>query len=206
MKETTDQPRTNHRAQHPPARSKPEPAEKGQRCALLERAIVRSQARSSFQQAIAQRLRRAQDACAGAPPLDPAAGGGPEVTLSEYRLIRDDLRLISKDRLHLMGRAIMDSASLITEIERLEKRKRELNGKSDPLRGSDRMENWLVDPQAQTIDVLDVKSDRHLLVVRQTDAMGASNISAGFARATNHPSPTAITLYFLSRTSGTVGD
>jgi hypothetical protein len=197
MKETTDQPGTSKGAEYPPPLPKAEPAEKRQRYELLERPVARSQAQTSFEQTIAQRLKRLQEACAGTHERNETAGDCLEVTLSEYRLARGDLMLVSTDRLHLMGRALMDSANLMTEIESIEKCKRELNGKSDLPRGSDSRENWLVDPQAQTIDVLDVESGRHVLVVRQAVATGVSSTPAGFERAANHPFPAAIALYFI---------
>jgi hypothetical protein len=127
MKETTDQPSTTKDVEHPPLLPKAEPAEKRQRYELLERPVARSRAQTSFERTIAQRLPRPQEACAGTHQRDRTAGECLEMTLSEYRLARSDLMLVSTDRLHLMGRALMDSARLMTEIESIEKRKRDLN-------------------------------------------------------------------------------
>ena len=199
MMSATEQPdRGGDLRRSPSAQPQEEVAGKRQRGELWEREVRLPSAQSCFQQAITQRLQRGQEGIREAVGIN-QTGGGLGMGLSEYRLTRSELKLISRNRLHLLERAILEPAKLLAEIESSASRKHNPSEERDPFKACRVTEWWLIGPQHQTIDVVLVQANRYRVVIRQAEHVtAASGPPPGYQAASNHALPAGIVFYFIA--------
>ncbi len=104
-----------------------------------------------------------------------------DMVLSPHRVTQPDVVFISKDRLGIIGRVINGPVDLAVEVISLGNRNRDRIEKRDLYEQYGVKEYWLVDPEAQTVDVLHLESGRYQLFMRGTPGqVAASKLLPGF--------------------------
>jgi Uma2 family endonuclease len=82
---------------------------------------------------------------------------------------------IAKDRLAIIQRVIMGPADLVAEIVSLQGRSRDRIEKRDLYEQHGVKEYWIIDPEAQTVEVLALVNGRYELVLRSLPGETASS-------------------------------
>ncbi len=126
-----------------------------------------------FQQALYEWVREHDAGKVVASPID--------MVLSPHRVLQPDVAFVSKERLSIVDRVIMGPADLVAEVISLEGRRRDRIDKRDLYEQCGIKEYWIIDPEAQTVEVLHVESGVYRLVVRaHMDEVAASRLLPGF--------------------------
>jgi Uma2 family endonuclease len=149
--------------------------ETNQPCELWEGELVMSPAPSVFHQKIAYRLQRALHDWVEANKLGEVVGAPVDMVLSPHRAVQPDVAFISRERLATIQRAIMGPADLVAEIVSLQGRSRDRIEKRDLYEQHGVKEYWIIDPEAQTVEVLALVSGRYELVQRSLPGETASS-------------------------------
>ena len=104
-----------------------------------------------------------------------------DMVLSPHRVAQPDVVFISRDRLSIITKAINGPVDLAAEIVSLGHRNRDRIEKRDLYEQYGVKEYWLIDPEAQTVEVLHLESDRYQLFMRCTPGQTAvSKLLPGF--------------------------
>jgi len=104
-----------------------------------------------------------------------------DMVLSPHRVTQPDVVFISRDRLGIITKTINGPVDLAAEIISLGNRNRDRIEKRDLYEQYGVREYWLIDPEAQTIEVLHLESDRYQLFMRGTPGQkAASKLLPGF--------------------------
>ena len=136
---------------------------------------------SFFHQEIAFRFQRALYDWVEGRQLGKVIGAPIDMVLSPHRVTQPDVAFISKERLHIIQRVIMGPADLAAEIISLGGRHRDRIEKRDLYEQYGVKEYWILDPEAETVDVLALVNGRYELVKRsQTGETAASQLLPGF--------------------------
>jgi Uma2 family endonuclease len=98
-----------------------------------------------------------------------------DMVLSPHRAVQPDVAFIAKDRLAIIQRVIMGPADLVAEIVSLQGRSRDRIEKRDLYEQHGVKEYWIIDPEAQTVEVLALVSGRYELVQRSLPGETASS-------------------------------
>lgn len=98
-----------------------------------------------------------------------------DMVLSPHRAVQPDVAFISQDRLAIIQRVIMGPADLVAEIVSLQERSRDRIEKRDLYEQYGVKEYWIIDPEAQTAEVLALVSGRYELVQRSLPGETASS-------------------------------
>ena len=98
-----------------------------------------------------------------------------DMVLSPHRAVQPDVAFIAKDRLAIIQRVIMGPADLVAEIVSLQGRNRDRIEKRDLYEQHGVREYWIIDPEAQTVEVLALVSGRYELVQRSLPGETASS-------------------------------
>jgi len=98
-----------------------------------------------------------------------------DMVLSPHRVMQPDVAFISKDRLSIITRAINGPVDLAVEVISLGSRQRDRIEKRDLYEQHGIKEYWLIDPEAQTVEVLHLENDRYQLFMRCAPSQTASS-------------------------------
>ncbi len=89
-----------------------------------------------------------------------------DMVLTPHRATQPDVVFISKERLGIIQQRIMGAADLVAEVISPESRRRDRMDKRDLYEQHGVREYWLIDPEAQTVEVLYLESGEYQLVGR----------------------------------------
>jgi len=104
-----------------------------------------------------------------------------DMVLSPRRVAQPDVVYISRDRLGIIGRVINGPVDLAAEVISLGDRNRDRIEKRDLYEQYGVREYWLIDPEAQTVEVLHLEDGRYQLFMRCTPGpTAASKLLPGF--------------------------
>ena len=142
---------------------------------LWDGALIRSPTPSFFHQEIAFRFHRALHDWVVPHNLGKVIGAPIDMVLSPHRAVQPDVAFIAKDRLAIIQRVIMGPADLVAEIVSLQGRSRDRIEKRDLYEQHGVKEYWIIDPEAQTVEVLALLSGRYELVRRSLPGETASS-------------------------------
>lgn len=142
---------------------------------LWDGALIMSPTPSFFHQEIAFRFHRALHDWVVPHNLGKVIGAPIDMVLSSHRAVQPDVAFIAKDRLAIIQRVIMGPADLVAEIVSLQGRSRDRIEKRDLYEQHGVKEYWIIDPEAQTVEVLALISGRYELVQRSLPGETASS-------------------------------
>lgn len=133
---------------------------------LWDGELVRSPAPSFFHQELVDRfhdalktwVRRHRLGETGIAPLD--------MVLGPHRVTQPDVVFISNSRLDIIRTRLMGAADLACEIISPESRRRDRIDKRDLYEQHGVREYWIIDPEAQTVEVLHLEAGEYQLVGR----------------------------------------
>jgi Uma2 family endonuclease len=109
-----------------------------------------------------------------------------DMVLSPHRVTQPDVAFIAQDRLGIIGRVINGPVDLAVEVISLGNRNRDRIEKRDLYEQYGVKEYWIIDPEAQTVEVLFLENGRYRLLMRCTgDQIAASRLLPGFETAAN---------------------
>jgi Uma2 family endonuclease len=132
-------------------------------------------------QEIAFRFHRALHDWVTTDKLGKVIGAPIDMVLSPHRAVQPDVAFIAKDRLAIIQRVIMGPADLVAEIVSLQGRSRDRIEKRDLYEQHGVKEYWIIDPEAQTVEVLALVNGRYELVKRsQPGETATSQLLPGF--------------------------
>jgi Uma2 family endonuclease len=104
-----------------------------------------------------------------------------DMVLSPHRAVQPDVAFVVKERLAIIQRVIMGPADLVAEIVSLQGRSRDRIEKRDLYEQHGVKEYWIIDPEAQTVEVLALVDGRYELVQRSRPGETApSRLLPGF--------------------------
>jgi len=113
--------------------------------------------------------------------LGKVIAGPIDVVLSPHRVIQPDVAFIAAARLGIIGRVINGPVDLAVEVISLGHRQKDRIEKRDLYEQYGIKEFWLVDPEAQTIEVLHLQDGRYVLHLRAGSGQAAgSKLLPGF--------------------------
>ena len=164
-----------------------EMAETTQPHELWDGVLTMSPTPSFFHQEIVFRFHRNLHDWVTAHQLGKAIGAPIDMVLSPHRTVQPDVAFIVKERLAIIQRVIMGPADLVAEIVSLQGRSRDRIEKRDLYEQHGVKEYWIIDPEAQTVEVLALADGRYELVRRSHPGETAtSQLLPGFEVAVNH--------------------
>ena len=143
-----------------------EVAETNQPCELWEGELIMSPAPSFYHQKIVLRLFKALDAWVSAHELGEVVTAPIDMVLSDHRTTQPDVAFIAKQRLEIIHEAIDGAADLTAEVVSLGGRSRDRIEKRDLYEQYGVREYWIVDPEAQTVEVLHLEKGTYQLIMR----------------------------------------
>ncbi len=155
--------------------------ETNQPCELWDGELTMSPAPSFYHQKVALRFYKALDAWVSARGLGEVIAAPVDMVLSERRVMQPDVAYISRARLGIIEHAIMGPADLVAEVVSLEGRHRDRIEKKDLYQQHGVQEYWIIDPEAQTVEVLFQEQNTFQLVQRSRPGdRAASRMLSGF--------------------------
>jgi Uma2 family endonuclease len=109
-----------------------------------------------------------------------------DMVLSSHRATQPDIVFIAEDRLEIVRKVIHGPGDLAVEVISLGGRNRDRIDKRDLYEQYGIKEYWIIDPEAQTIEVLHLDNGRYRLLMRATgDQKAASSLLPGFETTAN---------------------
>jgi Uma2 family endonuclease len=99
--------------------------------------------------------------------------GPVDMVLSPHRVTQPDVAFVARDRLGIVGRAINGPVDLAAEVVSLGNSHRDRIEKRDLYEQYGVKEYWLIDPEAQTVEVLFLEEGRYQLFTRSTPGQTA---------------------------------
>jgi Uma2 family endonuclease len=148
---------------------------------LWDGALIALPTPSFFHQEIAFRFHRALHDWVVAHNLGKAIGAPIDMVLSPHRAVQPDVAFIAQNRLAIIQRVIMGPADLVAEVVSLQGRSRDRIEKRDLYEQHGVKEYWIIDPEAQTVEVLALVSGRYELVRRSLPGeTSSSRLLPGF--------------------------
>jgi Uma2 family endonuclease len=150
-------------------------------CELWDGELIMSPAPSYFHQKIMLRFYRRLDDWVREHKLGEVITSPVDMVLSPHRVTQPDVAYISRDRLKIISTTINGPVDLAAEIISLGNRNRDRIEKRDLYEQYGIKEYWLIDPEAQTVEVLHLESGRYQLFMRCTPGeTAASKLLPGF--------------------------
>jgi len=150
-------------------------------CELWDGKLIMSPAPSFFHQEIALRFYRQLYAWVSERALGKVIASPIDMVLSPHRVTQPDVAFIARDRLGIIGRVINGPVDLAAEVISLGNRNRDRIEKRDLYEQYGVKEYWIIDPEAQTVEVLFSENGRYRLLMRCTPGQtAASHLLAGF--------------------------
>ena len=153
-------------------------------CELWDGEVIMSPAPSYFHQKIVLRFYRRLDDWVSEHRLGDVVTAPIDMVLSSHRVMQPDVVFIARDHLGIIGKAITGPVDLAVEVISLGDRQRDRIEKRDLYEQYGVKEYWLVDPEAQTVEVLHLVNGRYQLSSRCTLGQRASSeLLPGFSIA-----------------------
>jgi Uma2 family endonuclease len=110
-----------------------------------------------------------------------------DMVLSPHRAVQPDVLFIARDRLDIIQRVVMGQADLVVEVISPGGRNRDRIEKRDLYEQHGVKEYWIVDPEAQTVDVLVLVQGQYDLAMRRGPGeIAASRLLTGFEVSVDH--------------------
>src|SRR3989454_873468 len=104
-----------------------------------------------------------------------------DMVLSPRRAVQPDVLFVAKEHLDIIGDRVMGAADLVAEVVSPESRRRDRIDKRDRYEQHGVREYWLIDPEAQTVEVLYLQSGQYQLMGRWNPGQHArSRLLKGF--------------------------
>jgi Uma2 family endonuclease len=128
--------------------------------------LIMSPAPSFWHQEVAFRFQRVLHDWVSTHRLGKVIGAPIDMVLSPHRTVQPDVAFIAKDRLDIIRGAIRGPADLVAEVVSLGSRDKDRIEKRDLYEQYGIREYWILDPEAQTIDVLHLEASTYVLVMR----------------------------------------
>lgn len=133
---------------------------------LWDGELVMSPAPSFFHQQIADRFHDFLKAWVRPRHLGFTVMAPVDMVLAEHRAVQPDVVFISNERRGIIGDQLHGAADLVAEILSPESRRRDRLDKRDLYEQHGVREYWLIDPEAQTVEVLHAEKGEFQLVGR----------------------------------------
>ncbi len=148
---------------------------------LWDGELIMSPAPSFYHQEIVFRFSRCLHEWVAKYHLGKVVLGPIDMVLSPHRVTQPDVAFIAQDRLGIIARAINGPVDLAAEVVSLGNRNRDRLEKRDLYEQYGVKEYWIIDPEAQTVEVLHLENGRYQLHTRSTPGQTArSALLAGF--------------------------
>jgi len=155
--------------------------ETNQPCELWDGELIMSPAPSFFHHEIALRFYRQLHAWVSGHALGKVIASPVDMVLSPHRVTQPDVAFIARDRLEIIGRAINGPVDLAAEVISLGKRNRDRIEKRDLYEQYGVKEYWIIDPEAETVEVLFAENGRYRLLMRcRAGQTAGSQLLPGF--------------------------
>ncbi|PWU07982.1 MAG: restriction endonuclease [Verrucomicrobia bacterium] len=155
--------------------------ESNQPCELWDGEIILSPSPSFDHQEIVLRFYRRLHAWVSDHKLGKVTTAPMDMVLSPHRVVQPDVAFIAQARLGIIGRVLNGPADLVAEVISLGRRNRDRIEKRDLYEQYGVKEYWIVDPEAQTVEVLSLESGRYRLHMRSAgDQIASSRLLSGF--------------------------
>jgi len=121
---------------------------------------------SFFHQQIADRFHDKLKAWVRKHRLGKTATAPLDMVLSPRRAVQPDVLFVGNEHLHVIRDRVMGAADLVAEVISPESRRRDRIDKRDRYEQHGVREYWLIDPEAQTVEVLYLVAERYELLGR----------------------------------------
>ncbi|PYJ04448.1 MAG: hypothetical protein DME25_09950 [Verrucomicrobia bacterium] len=121
---------------------------------------------SFFHQQIAERFHDKLKAWVRKHRLGKTATAPLDMVLSPRRAVQPDVLFVGNEHLHVIRDRVMGAADLVAEVISPESRRRDRIDKRDRYEQHGVREYWLIDPEAQTVEVLYLVAERYELLGR----------------------------------------
>jgi Uma2 family endonuclease len=110
-----------------------------------------------------------------------------DMVLSPHRAVQPDVLFISQERLHIIQRVVMGPADLLAEVISPGGRTRDRIEKRDLYEQHGVNEYWIIDPEAETVEVLRLDTDQQYRLVGRSRPgdRARSDLLPGFELAVN---------------------
>jgi len=155
--------------------------ETNQPCELWDGELIMSSAASFYHQEVTLRFCRQLYDWVTRHKLGKVVAGPIDMVLSPRRVTQPDVAYVCQARLDIITAAINGPADLAAEVISLGNRSRDRIEKRDLYEQYGVREFWLIDPEAQTVEVLSLESGRYELFLRCTNGQtAASKLLPGF--------------------------
>jgi Uma2 family endonuclease len=155
--------------------------ESNQPCELWDGELIMSPAPSFYHLEVTLRFYRRLYDWVSQHRLGKVVAGPIDMVLSPHRVTQPDVVFISEARLDIISGVIHGPVDLAAETISLGNRSRDRIEKRDLYEQYGVREYWLVDPEAQTVEVLCLEDGRYQLFVRGLMGQGAlSKLLPGF--------------------------
>ena len=155
-------------------------------CELWDGEVIMPPAPSFDHQEIVLRYYRRLYAWVSESKLGKVVTGPIDMVLSPHRAFQPDVAFIAQDRLGIIRKAIHGPVDLAVEVISLGNRSRDRIEKRDLYEQYGIKEYWIVDPEAQTVEVLSLENGRYRLLARCTgDQIAESRLLPGFHLTAN---------------------
>jgi len=133
---------------------------------LWDGELIMSPAPSFFHQEIVARFYKMLDAWVDRNQLGKVGIAPLDMVLSPRRAVQPDVLFVANEHLDIIRERVMGAADLVAEVISPDSRRRDRIDKRDRYEQHGVREYWLIDPEAQTVEVLYLVSGRYQLVGR----------------------------------------
>ncbi len=133
---------------------------------LWDGEVIMSPAPSFFHQRVVARFYKFLDAWVAGRGLGETGIAPIDMVLAPHRATQPDVIFIAKERLSLIRGSVMGAADLVAEVISPESRRRDRIDKRDLYEQHGVREYWLIDPEAETIEVLHLNAGEYQLAGR----------------------------------------
>ena len=133
---------------------------------LWDGELVMSPAPSFFHQEIVDRFHDLLKAWVRGRGLGKTAVAPLDMVLAPRRAVQPDVIFVSKERLGIIRDCLQGAADLVAEVISPESRRRDRIDKRDLYEQHGVQEYWLIDPEAQTVEVLHLEAGEFRLAGR----------------------------------------
>jgi Uma2 family endonuclease len=156
--------------------------ESNQPTELWDGELIMSPAPSFFHQEIVTRFYKLLDAFVAKERAGKVSLAPLDMILAPRRAVQPDVVFISNERRSIIGDKISGAADLVAEIISPESRRRDRFDKRDLYEQHGVKEYWLIDPEAQTVEVLHLVRGEYQLAGRwRSGEQAESKLLPGFA-------------------------
>jgi Uma2 family endonuclease len=155
--------------------------ESNQPCELWDGELIMSPSPSFFHQRVVARFFKQLDAWVSTRTVGQAVLGPIDMVLSAHLVVQPDVAFIATERLSIIKRAIHGPVDLAAEVVSLGNRNRDRIEKRDLYEQYGVKEYWIIDPEAETAEILFLENGRYQLVIRASAGQSApSRLLPGF--------------------------